>query len=807
MGVLSLRNKYWVLTAGVIWLLAAILLAGDISPLREDTSHFLAGEGAYDLPFPEGTSYSQEFKIQSRDLSQIGIVVDWQQDEALSSESEGLRLEVLDASGNVLAQEWLAVTQMEQGSYTDVDVNLTLKHGRRYELRLVSELDAEMQPVLLVCSSDYPLWENRSLRGESPLPGVQLLTRYHYENALDLWLYLKAMGLFTLLALGIAVGLPADKRVRTVLAILLLVAGPPTLGRRLELLLPTNVLLPHAMKWNVGLMYLFEMIVLLFTQSGRFTIVFCNLFLTILYCANYFVHAFRGTYLKANELTAIRTAADVAGNYQFRPDSNMAMCLCLLGVFLSWGMCTGIPKRSRERLTLSRAGKWVLRHGLSFVPGVMILFGAGHFLLDTDLLLEHGFSYYSGINQEYTYYFDGYLVGSMLNIKYNRIEEPAGYSVKQVEQILGENRVAEGTSAELPHIILIMNESFSDLRVNGNLELSQENLSFWKGLQENAIKGYVNASVLGGGTANSEFEVFTGCTMGFLPDSYYAYEQAVTGPMDSMISNLKSAGYTTYSMHPEKATNWRRNVVYQYLGFEHRLWKEDFQGAEVIHSGVSDRATFDKVVELYENREAGEKLFIFDLTMQNHGYYRKSDVERSVEAVNVDSEEADIYLSLIYETDKAFAELVHYFEKQDERVIICMFGDHQPKFDDGDFYEDIYRQTEGLSKEEQKRNLYKTPFVIWANYDIEEAEDLDIGMNYLGVLLQQTAGVELTPYFRFLKNQMTEYPVITVNGYCDKEGNYSNWSGEGTEFADYRMLQYNYLFDPDIVKWGFGKQD
>ena len=44
MGVLSLRNKYWVLTAGVIWLLAAILLAGDISPLREDTSHFLAGE-------------------------------------------------------------------------------------------------------------------------------------------------------------------------------------------------------------------------------------------------------------------------------------------------------------------------------------------------------------------------------------------------------------------------------------------------------------------------------------------------------------------------------------------------------------------------------------------------------------------------------------------------------------------------------------------------------------------------------------------------------------------------------------------
>ena len=421
------------------------------------------------------------------------------------------------------------------------------------------------------------------------------------------------------------------------------------------------------------------------------------------------------------------------------------------------------------------------------------------------MLLEHGFSYYSGINQEYTYYFDGYLVGSMLNIKYNRIAPPEGYSAKHAEEILAKARDGGQVqdTEELPHIILIMNESFSDLRVNGNLELSRENLSNYKSLSENAVKGYVNASVLGGGTANSEFEVFTGCAMGFLPDSYYAYEQAVAGPMNSLVSNLKNSGYTAYSMHPEKPTNWRRNVVYPWLGFQERLWRDDFQDAPVIHSGVSDAATFQKVEELFEDRAEGERMFIFDLTMQNHGGYLKSNVEPTVEAVNVDCDEADIYLSLVYESDRAFGELVDYFAAQEEKVVICMFGDHQPKFEAESFYNDIYRQTEGLSETDQKRNLYKTPFIIWANYDIEEMDGLDIGMSYLGILLQRVAGVERTPFGRYLEGLMEEYPVITVNGYVDRDGDYSNWSGDGTEFLEYRMLQYNYLFDTDTVEWGF----
>ena len=39
---------------------------------------------------------------------------------------------------------------------------------------------------------------------------------------------------------------------------------------------------------------------------------------------------------------------------------------------------------------------------------------------------------------------------------------------------------------------------------------------------------------------------------------------------------------------------------------------------------------------------------------------------------------AEQYLTLVRETDQAFEKLIRYFEKQEEPVLIVMFGDHQP---------------------------------------------------------------------------------------------------------------------------------
>ncbi len=404
------------------------------------------------------------------------------------------------------------------------------------------------------------------------------------------------------------------------------------------------------------------------------------------------------------------------------------------------------------------------------------------------------------------YHFDGFLIATCIDIQTSRVNEPENYSISEIESTLLQYTDTTKDTFDIddaPHVILIMNESFSDLRVLGNLQLSQENLAFYNSISENAVKGYVNVSTLGGGTANSEFQVFTGCNLGLLPASYYPYQQCIVKETPSLVSSLNNLGYTSYSIHPAPSTNWTRNKVYKYLGFHNSLWIEDFIAPQNLHYGVSDLDTYYKVIELYENRSDNEKMFIFDLTIQNHGGYTNSNVPQTVTAVNAPSEEANVYLSLIQKSDEDLAQLIHYFENESEKVIICMFGDHQPKFSDESFYDMIYSQTDNLTDVDIKMNQYKTPFVIWANYDIPEQSNLDIALHYLGPLLLDTADIPASPFFNYINSVREEYPLSSISGYMDSSQTYHNWQELTPSWKLFQKIQYNYLFDSERVSWGY----
>ncbi len=793
------KRKKWFLAALLFFLAELALLIWPVGWLKEDKENILLGEGSWYME-SQGDSFScsQEFKPEYSNLESIGIVV--MGEEGLSGGDAVVV--VSDSENEVLFRTKIPYEQVAIDTYTNVEVNLSLRPGgKSYFLSVYLEPDERGRvPVLEACSMEYFMPENIALRQEEELEGAQLLTRYSYKDGLSAGRILRALLLCAFTAFGIAFGIPEERRLRTAAGILLLVLGPYVLGSRLELLtIKTQFLLPYSMKWNLGLMYLLELIVLLCTQSIRFSICFCNLVLTLLYSANYFVFTFRGVPLRFNDLSAIETAVRVMDRYSLRPNHHMAMAWCIFLLIFVYGVQTG---RCRK---VKRGKKRVAGRIGCFALGIVLAAVSGYRFLYTDIFEKAGFLNIRGFDQNKSYHFDGYLVASFIDIQNSRVTEPQEYSVKRVEELLKEaagNLEDDLKGAQKPHIILVMNESYADLRVLGNLEISKENMSFFYSLNENTVRGYVNVSVLGGGTSNSEFEVFTGCSMGFLPSAYYPYQQCVVKEMPSLISDLKKAGYTTYSMHPEIAENWNRNRIYRYFGFDNSIWLEDFSGAEKLHYGVTDMETYKKVIELFENRQEGESMFVFDLTVQNHGGYTQSDVNRSVGAVNVSSEEADIYLSLIQESDDALKELIHYFEKVEEPVIICMYGDHQPKLED-DFYENVYSSTPGIEEKDKTLNQYKTPFFIWANYDIEEREELNIGMSYLGALLLEVAEVPGAPFFSFLQQYMNQYPIVTVNGYEDEEGNFCNWSGEDTELMEYRMLQYNHLFDRNIVEWGF----
>ena len=95
---------------------------------------------------------------------------------------------------------------------------------------------------------------------------------------------------------------------------------------------------------------------------------------------------------------------------------------------------------------------------------------------------------------------------------------------------------------------------------------------------------------------------------------------------------------------------------------------------------------------------------------------------------------------------------------------------------------------------------YQTPFIIWANYDIKETTIDKMSANYLGAYVMQEAGLEMSPYQKFLMKLYEKLPVLNAMGAIDAEGNYYE-SAKETPYEDmvkeYQILQYNDLIDLD----------
>ena len=196
---------------------------------------------------------------------------------------------------------------------------------------------------------------------------------------------------------------------------------------------------------------------------------------------------------------------------------------------------------------------------------------------------------------------------------------------------------------------------------------------------------------------------------------------------------------------------------------------------------------------------------MFNVTIQNHGGYLIAD-KNFKEEIKIEDEKAtntaNRYLSLIHESDRAFEKIVNYFKNQDEPTIVVMFGDHQPKLEES-FYELLYgKSLNSLSlKELQKK--YTVPYIIWANYDIDEKQNEQlISANYLASLMMEQTNLKLSPYNEFLLNLNQTIPAINANGYVTSDGQNHSLEDENEYtklIKQYQYLQYNSLMDKKNV--------
>lgn len=551
-----------------------------------------------------------------------------------------------------------------------------------------------------------------------------------------------------------------------------------------------STMIELAKRLNIAFYYWLFLFVFFIAGRTSISMAICVAAIAIIGVGNYFVVMFRSNPIVPWDIYSFETAMGVADNYVFSVDWALAEHIAMFILMLIVGVRTNI-----------RLNKKILRPILTVAMCIPAYFYISYLWQDN---LERNTGLNDTLfNAKYMHSKDGFFVSFILDIHFLQIEEPKNYSDEYALSLLNEQEVEKvETPEELPDIIAIMDETFSDPAVLGEFETNKDYMPFvhsiLRGEVANTISGYTDVSVLGGNTANSEFEFLTGNSMAFFPNGSVPYLQYIRDGISTIVPQLEEYGYTTYGTHPYRAKGWNREFIYDLMGFDYRYFQGSFPFEDKLRNYVSDEADFKSILEWRNNTEG--PFFMFNVTMQNHsnygGDFDNFDPQIVAKFKNTSSNKyLNKYLSLMYETDQDVASLLSELSQSDRKTIVVFWGDHQPN----DYVvRPIYKEY-GLDFDnqtyEQQQQRQKTPFFIWANYDIQEQTNVEISLNYLNILLFETAGLQLDEYQTFRKNLWQgQIPMMNAVGYRNDDGDLVEYDDAPEEIQnllnEYQNIQY-----------------
>ena len=534
---------------------------------------------------------------------------------------------------------------------------------------------------------------------------------------------------------------------------------------------------------SILVFFVFTGVVYIFTGRLRRSVNIASLIQLVIAIINSYVWQFRGREVLFSDLTALGTALTVVSEYTPVFSLKMALGLCLWGFVLFCQTC--LPEAKHKGGLKAR----IIALGAAIALVLVCVFGSVN--VTTQTYGSRG----SGVN--------GFYINFISSIRDAIVRAPENYSAELIADFADDYEVPSTIAgADAPDIVVIMNESFVDFRVFGDkFQTNQPVTPYFDSLQENTIRGFAYTSAYGGHTANSEFEFLTGLSMGLFPVGCTPYQQYISDDLFSMAWLLRHYGYNADSTHPYFENGWARKTTYPRIGFQESTFLQDYPQEKLIREFVSDQEMYEYVLRQLEEDKGGQPRFIFGITMQNHGGYDYSGDNYTkyieLEGLSRDYPGTEQYLSLMHESDKALEYLLTQLENCEKDTVVLLFGDHFPGVET-----EVYTELNGSSLDtlDEQMLQYKIPFLIWANYDIEEQTVEHTALNYLGHYLLEAAGLELSPYHSFLKEMEAVIPAMTQNGYYSlAQGGflpYTEAQGIEKQWLDkFAMVQHNALFD------------
>lgn len=523
----------------------------------------------------------------------------------------------------------------------------------------------------------------------------------------------------------------------------------------------------------------------------------CSAFCGILAVVNHYVIEFHGMPVSFLLLRNLKTAMNVISAYKITLNSNVVLALavtCILVVFALVLRRFSPPSKRSLRTFLRDVG-------LLVVCICILYFG---YLSNNPVKPKKTIGWLW--SEAYaTYGYVSCTVESFIQ-SFDVINEPEGYSESALDRVVLPE--SSGSSQfQTPDIILILNESFYDLRQVSDFQTDYPFLDRIENM-DNLLRGYAVVSNAGGGTNNSEYELLTSNSLYLMP-GVTPFNTLDLNGANSIVSHLLHFGYYTLGSHCLLSPNYSRGIAYPALQFQDIYFHEDFNDLSWYGDRYqyTDKSCYSNLIHWYEEAPEDSPRFLYLLTMQNHGGYDINSADYDL--IHVESgldgytDLANEYLSCISLSDEAFYDLTTYFSTVDRPVIVCMVGDHAPSF--------VTNVTSDRYSSDEAALLQRSvPLLIWANYPLEDINIGTISMNYVVPTLLEIAGLPSSPYYSYMLQLKEQVPILTSYGsYYDVDGNLYTYSSDdnapyedavnGYFYLEYENLQSSRnqsLFDP-----------
>jgi len=541
--------------------------------------------------------------------------------------------------------------------------------------------------------------------------------------------------------------------------------------------------------------------------------------MTLLAIANHYTMKYHGALLTVEDIHNVGTVTGVISSYDLSVDAIAGRILLLEAAAAACCVLSWLCARPLRGLYTSRQ-RWVNRIACLLSAVICLYFSyfsAVPIIERQDNIWSWG-SLYAKIG-----YLSGTVESTMANLEFS-VYRPRDYSGERIAQIAEaaasrpEEAAASPDGERYPDIVMILNETWYDLDQYIDTGADVDYLKNYRAL-DNAIKGFAEVPLTGGGTNGTEYEMLTGNSMtlinAYAPFNRLNFTDTVTLPR-----YLKQLGYATIGAHPHESQNYHRGMSWSQMGIDQSYFIHDFTDLEYYADRnrdheITDTTALKNLIRFMDDMPEDGPRFAFLATMQNHGDWTTNRPDQAVVHSHPDTQDQAMvdkineYLSCLTYTDAMIDYMQQYYtrlyEETGRRVVVCMVGDHSPSF---------LPALEGLCKWQDRalaeRKGKMTPYFIWANYplDLEDAALSGVGDMDLCCLMPamlRAAGVPLSYYYRYILDMNRDVAVYTNVGsesaeesrriaFYDREGQL-HYADEDLPSArmvsDYFCMEYN----------------